>query len=185
MHMCCFTIVFLAFCLKSCLSYGFDHMVGTSRLVQIFVNNHYLQVTSNGLINGANYVNDNLLYSTTFKRFRTSNFTGIQNVATCMYVCLDRCGHLYTSKKLSRDCMFTETIEENNYTTFSRIDKKLKSYLAINRKGKPKKVQIFANETLGKFHRYASILLNFVQDNYTNLICKKKKRLFRHRKCKF
>ncbi|XP_050545275.1 protein let-756 isoform X2 [Daktulosphaira vitifoliae] len=85
----------------------------------------------------------------------------IQGVATCMYLCMDACGLLYGSKDFDEECVFNEMIEQNHYNTYSSAkytNDRRTLYLALNKRGTPRKVHVKANAPLGKLSTYTRVL---------------------------
>ncbi|XP_063616387.1 fibroblast growth factor 22 isoform X1 [Cydia splendana] len=137
-------------------SANLSHITGTSRNIQMFLKNRYLQLLPDGTVNGTTDVNSvhTILQRATYK----VGLLTIQGVATCLYLCMDACGYHYAHKDLSDDCMFEENIEENNYNTYSRIRGGKKTYLALGNNGKSRRTQIALNRPLGNLSVYALTL---------------------------
>ncbi|CAH1725264.1 unnamed protein product [Aphis gossypii] len=78
-----------------------------------------------------------------------------------MYLCMDACGLLYGSKDFEDECVFNEMIEQNHYNTYSSVkytNDRRTLYLALNKRGTPRKVQIKADAPLGKLSTYTRVL---------------------------
>ncbi|XP_073959459.1 fibroblast growth factor branchless [Choristoneura fumiferana] len=167
MRMRTLRLLFAALALASCAaapapearaqrSANLSHITGTSRNIQMFLKNRYLQLLPDGTVNGTTDGNSvhTILQRATYK----VGLLTIQGVATCLYLCMDACGYHYAHKDLSDDCMFEENIEENNYNTYSRIRGGKKTYLALNNTGKSRRTQIALSRPLGKLSEYALTL---------------------------
>ncbi|AGA16186.1 fgf protein [Thysanoplusia orichalcea nucleopolyhedrovirus] len=158
------------------------HITGTSIPVQLFVNRQYLAVTANGAVYGTT-VSDSI--NTVFRRVAgNSGRIIIQNAITCMYLCMDRCGQLYGSKGLSRDCFINESMEENNYNTYYKVYDRKMSYVALANDGSPRRLQISRNRKLGKLSVYALALSTRLDFSiHTTCPIIKKQIVMQHRKC--
>ncbi|EFA11551.1 branchless [Tribolium castaneum] len=89
----------------------------------------------------------------------------IQGVATCQYLCMDSCGLLYGSREFGDECIFNETIEQHHYNTYSSSkysNERRTLYLALNRRGQPRKVQLRARQQLGRLSSYTRVLTRTV-----------------------
>uniref|UniRef100_A0A182IX45 Fibroblast growth factor n=1 Tax=Anopheles atroparvus TaxID=41427 RepID=A0A182IX45_ANOAO len=89
----------------------------------------------------------------------------IQAVATCLFLCMDTCGSVYGSKEFSDDCIFNEQMEQHHYNTYSSTqhsNARRTLYLALNKTGQPRKIQIPVNRTLGKLATYTKALTQTV-----------------------
>ncbi|KAL0868297.1 hypothetical protein ABMA27_007826 [Loxostege sticticalis] len=137
-------------------SANLSHITGTSRTIQMFLRNRYLQLMPDGTVNGTTDGNSahTILQRATYK----VGLLTIQGVATCMYLCMDACGYQYANKYLSDDCVFEEHIEENNYNTYSRVRGGKKTYLALDNRGKARRTQIPVSRQLGNLSWYALTL---------------------------
>lgn len=68
-------------------------------------------------------------------------------------------------REFTDDCILNETIEQTHYNTYSSVrysNAKRTLYLALNKRGIPRKVQIRANMTLGKLSVYTRVLTQTV-----------------------
>ncbi|KAH1023565.1 hypothetical protein HUJ04_012745 [Dendroctonus ponderosae] len=89
----------------------------------------------------------------------------IQGVATCQYLCMDECGLLYGSIEFGQECIFNETIEATNYNKYSSSkysNERRTFFLALNRRGQPRKVMVKAHQQLGKLSSYTRVLTRSV-----------------------
>ncbi|XP_026822974.1 uncharacterized protein LOC113561007 [Rhopalosiphum maidis] len=136
-----------------------SHITGTARKIKMFIKNRYLQVFPDGTVNStAEDTNDYVILQRTSVNMGQLN---IQGVATCMYLCMDACGLLYGSKDFEDECVFNEMIEQNHYNTYSSVkytNDRRTLYLALNKRGAPRKVQIKADAPLGKLSTYTRVL---------------------------
>ncbi|XP_050354571.1 fibroblast growth factor 3 isoform X1 [Nymphalis io] len=137
-------------------SANLSHITGTSRTIQMFLKNRYLQLMPDGTVNGTTDVNSvyTILQRATYK----VGLLTIQGVSTCLYLCMDACGFHYANKDLSDDCVFEEHIEENNYNTYSRIRGGKKTFLALDNRGRARRTQIPVSRPLGNLSGYALTL---------------------------
>ncbi|KAI5700048.1 uncharacterized protein LOC103506539 [Diaphorina citri] len=95
---------------------------------------------------------------------RSSVNTGqvkFQSVATCMFLCMDACGLLYGSREWDEECIFNEMIEQHHYNTYSSAkfsNERRTLYLALNKYGIPRRVQLRGKQPLGKMSMYTRVL---------------------------
>lgn len=137
-------------------SANLSHITGTSRTIQMFLRNRYLQLLPEGTVNGTTDYTSvyTILQRATYK----VGLLTIQGVSTCLYLCMDTCGYHYAHRDLSDDCVFQEHIEENFYNTYSRIRNRKKTFLALDNRGKARRTQIPVNRPLGNLSAYALTL---------------------------
>lgn len=140
-------------------SANLSHITGTARKIRMYIKNRYLQILPDGTVNGTG---DDISDYTILQR--TSVKAGqlkIQSVATCMYLCMDSCGLLYGSREFAEDCVFNEMIEQHHYNTYSSAkysNNRRTVYLALNKRGVPRRVQVKAKSSLGKLSTYTRVL---------------------------
>ncbi|XP_053615532.1 fibroblast growth factor 22 isoform X2 [Plodia interpunctella] len=136
-------------------SANLSHITGTSRKIQMFLKNRYLQLWPDGTVNGTTDGNSEhtILQRATYK----VGLLTIQGVYTCLYLCMDACGFHY-AHDLSDDCLFAEHLEENNYNTYSRIRNGKKTFLALDNRGRSRRTQIPVSRQLGNLSTYALTL---------------------------
>uniref|UniRef100_A0A182Q4Y1 Fibroblast growth factor n=1 Tax=Anopheles farauti TaxID=69004 RepID=A0A182Q4Y1_9DIPT len=70
-----------------------------------------------------------------------------------------------TSKDFTNDCIFNEQMEQHHYNTYSSTphsNARRTLYLALNKTGQPRKIQIPVNRTLGKLATYTKALTQTV-----------------------
>lgn len=134
-------------------SANLSHITGTSRTIQMFLKNRYLQLLPDGVVNGT--TEENSVYTILQRATYKPGHLTIQGVSTCLYLCMDTCGFQYANRDLSDDCVFEEHIEENNYNTYSRIRAGKKTYVALGSNGKARRTQIPLSRPLGKLSHYA------------------------------
>ncbi|KAJ8943423.1 hypothetical protein NQ318_020674 [Aromia moschata] len=75
---------------------------------------------------------------------------------------LDEC---FYSREFGDECVFNETIEQTNYNTYASSkysNEKRTFYLALNRRGQPRKVMVRAHNLLGKLSSYTRVLTRTV-----------------------
>ncbi|KAJ8914780.1 hypothetical protein NQ315_013283 [Exocentrus adspersus] len=68
---------------------------------------------------------------------------------------------LLVEREFGDECVFNETIEQTNYNTYSSTkysNDKRTFYLALNRRGQPRKVVVRARNQLGKLSSYTRVL---------------------------
>nr|XP_029736358.1 uncharacterized protein DDB_G0271670-like isoform X1 [Aedes albopictus] len=78
---------------------------------------------------------------------------------------MDTCGTVYGSKDFTDDCVFNEQMEQHHYNTYSSTqhsNSRRTLYLALNKTGQPRKIQIPVNRTLGKLATYTKALTQTV-----------------------
>uniref|UniRef100_A0A8W7PK32 Uncharacterized protein n=1 Tax=Anopheles coluzzii TaxID=1518534 RepID=A0A8W7PK32_ANOCL len=78
------------------------------------------------------------------------------------------------SKEFTDDCIFNEQMEQHHYNTYSSTqhsNARRTLYLALNKTGQPRKIQIPVNRTLGKLATYTKALtLTVAHDRVEQLI---------------
>ncbi|XP_037962451.1 fibroblast growth factor 22 isoform X2 [Plutella xylostella] len=136
-------------------SANLSHITGTSRNIQMFLKNRYLQLLPDGTVNGT--TDGNSVYTILQRATYKVGLLTIQGVSTCLYLCMDACGFQY-AHDLSDDCMFDEHIEANNYNTYSRIRNGKKTFLALDNRGHSRRMQIPLGRPLGNLSGYALTL---------------------------
>ncbi|KAF5283420.1 hypothetical protein FQA39_LY04796 [Lamprigera yunnana] len=70
-----------------------------------------------------------------------------------------------TCRKFGDECIFNEMIEQHHYNTYSSTkysNDRRTLYLALNRKGQPKKVMLRANQQLGHLSSFTRVLTRTV-----------------------
>ncbi|VVC28426.1 Cytokine IL1/FGF,Fibroblast growth factor family [Cinara cedri] len=140
-----------------------SHITGTARKIKMFIKNRYLQVFPDGTVNST--AEDTSDYAILQRTSVNIGQLKIQGVATCMYLCMDACGLLYGSKNFEEECVFNEMIEQHHYNTYSSAkytNDRRTLYLALNKRGMPRKVQVKANAPLGKLSTYTRVLTQSV-----------------------
>ncbi|XP_073986105.1 fibroblast growth factor branchless isoform X2 [Rhodnius prolixus] len=112
----------------------------------------------------------NLLDRTFLSMLQRSSVTmgqvKIQGVTTCMYLCMDVCGIPYASREFTDECVFNEMIEEHHYNTYSSAkysNTRRTLYLAMNKRGQPRRVLIRSGSPLGKLSTYTRVLTQSVE----------------------
>jgi hypothetical protein len=177
----CFALIIVATLAFSCAAnQQLEHITGTQRLGQFFINNHYLALRLNGTVGGTNNSFD---VDTILQRIAVNkNHILLRNAVTCMYLCLDRCGVAYASRNLSSDCFLKEVFTKNNYNVMFKIyDHKL-TYIGLDRFGKARRVQLPKRRPLRNMSKYTLVLrkpLNYISVTQ----CSKQKIVIKHRKC--
>ncbi|XP_058116636.1 uncharacterized protein LOC131288391 [Anopheles ziemanni] len=140
-----------------------SHISGATRKIQLFIKNRYVQLLPDGTVNGTH---DDLSDYTILQRTTVGiGQIKIQAVATCLFLCMDTCGSVYGSKEFSDDCIFNEQMEQHHYNTYSSTqhsNSRRTLYLALNKTGQPRKIQIPVNRTLGKLATYTKALTQTV-----------------------
>ncbi|AAK85589.1 FGF [Epiphyas postvittana nucleopolyhedrovirus] len=177
----CLALVVAILACVCCAEKQLDHVTGTRHLVQVFVHNRYLAVRLNGTVEGTEdaFDVDTMLQRVSFRDGRIL----LRNAITCMHVCLDRCGVMYSTNAMSYDCFLKENYTENNYSVMYKIYKRKRTYVALNNRGRARRVQLPMRRTLRKMSQYALLLLKPV--NYTVVVqCNKLKYITKHRQCR-
>ncbi|KAJ1531541.1 hypothetical protein ONE63_000215 [Megalurothrips usitatus] len=85
----------------------------------------------------------------------------MQGIATCLFLCMDACGLLYGSKELTDDCVFNEMLEQHYYNTYSsaKYSNGARSlYLALDRRGASRRVQLRRDAPRGRLAAYTRVL---------------------------
>ncbi|XP_067612723.1 putative uncharacterized protein DDB_G0277255 [Eurosta solidaginis] len=142
-----------------------SHLSGLSRKIQIYIKNRFIQLLPDGTVNGTQDEQSDytILQRSTVDVGRIK----IQGVATCLYLCMDACGAVYGSKDFSDDCVFNENMEQHNYNTYSSTfnsNARRVYYLALNRHGEPRKLQIPPTRSLGKLATYTNAITETVEE---------------------
>ncbi|XP_053657674.1 uncharacterized protein LOC128706756 [Anopheles marshallii] len=144
-------------------SANLSHITGATRKIQLFIKNRYIQLLPDGTVNGTY---DELSDYTILQRTTVGiGQIKIQAVATCLFLCMDTCGSVYGSKEFTDDCIFNEQMEQHHYNTYSSTqhsNARRTLYLALNKTGQPRKIQIPVNRTLGKLATYTKALTQTV-----------------------
>ncbi|XP_059608827.1 uncharacterized protein LOC132256429 [Phlebotomus argentipes] len=145
-------------------SANLSYAMGSARKIQLFIKNRFLQLLPDGTVNGTQNIHSDytILQRTTVDVGKIK----IQGVATCLYLCMDLCGGIYASRKFSDDCVFTESMEEQHYNSYSssyNSNPQGVLYLAINRYGQPRRIRIPSTRQLGNLTRYTNSLTHLVE----------------------
>ncbi|CAH1121419.1 unnamed protein product [Ceutorhynchus assimilis] len=144
-------------------SANLSHVTGTARKIKMFIKNRHLQLLPGGTVNGT--TDDTSPYTILQRTTIGIGQMKIQGVATCQYLCMDECGLLYGAIEFGEECIFNETIEATNYNKYSSSkysNERRTFYLALNRRGQPRKVMIKARQQLGKLSSYTRVLTRSV-----------------------
>ncbi|XP_059218395.1 putative uncharacterized protein DDB_G0286901 isoform X2 [Stomoxys calcitrans] len=151
-----------------------SHLSGPSRKIQLYIKNRFLQLMPDGTVNGT--PDDQSEYTILQRSTVDVGRIKVQGVATCLYLCMDPCGAVYGSKDFTDDCVFNENMEQHNYNTYSSTynsNARRKYYLALNRHGEPRKLQIPPTRSLGKLATYTNAITESVpQERVEQLIAK-------------
>ncbi|XP_075146891.1 fibroblast growth factor branchless [Haematobia irritans] len=151
-----------------------SHLSGPSRKIQMYIKNRFLQLMPDGTVNGTS--DDQSEYTILQRSTVDVGRIKVQGVATCLYLCMDPCGAVYGSKDFTDDCVFNENMEQHNYNTYSSTynsNARRKYYLALNRHGEPRKLQIPPTRSLGKLATYTNAITESVpQERVEQLIAK-------------
>nr|XP_036233410.1 putative uncharacterized protein DDB_G0277255 isoform X1 [Bactrocera oleae] len=142
-----------------------SNLSGLSRKIQIYIKNRFIQLLPDGTVNGTQDEQSDytILQRSTVDVGRIK----IQGVATCLYLCMDACGAVYGSKEFTDDCVFNENMEQHNYNTYSSTynsNARRVYYLALNRHGEPRKLQIPSTRSLGKLATYTNAITETVEE---------------------
>ncbi|XP_055547245.1 uncharacterized protein LOC129731363 [Wyeomyia smithii] len=144
-------------------SANLSHITGATRKIQLYIKNRYLQLLADGTVNGTH--DDQSDFTILQRTTVAAGQIRIQSVATCLFLCMDTCGTVYGSKDFTEDCVFNEQIEQHHYNTYSSTqhsNARRTLYLALNKTGQPRKIQIPVNRTLGKLATYTKALTQTV-----------------------
>ncbi|KAL5274399.1 bnl family protein [Megaselia abdita] len=120
---------------------------------------HYMQILPNGVVSGTTDANDYTIIE------RSSYDVGvlkIRGVATCLYLCMNSCGHLYGSNEFNtNDCLFNETLHTSQYYTYSsryHSNSHKVAYVAFNR-NKTRVTRLEPNKNYAALSKYISAFL--------------------------
>nr|XP_029736382.1 uncharacterized protein LOC115271075 isoform X2 [Aedes albopictus] len=144
-------------------SANLSHITGANRKIQLYIKNRYLQLLADGTVNGTH--DDQSDFTILQRTTVAAGQIRIQGVATCLFLCMDTCGTVYGSKDFTDDCVFNEQMEQHHYNTYSSTqhsNSRRTLYLALNKTGQPRKIQIPVNRTLGKLATYTKALTQTV-----------------------
>ncbi|XP_030374381.1 putative uncharacterized protein DDB_G0282129 [Scaptodrosophila lebanonensis] len=146
----------------------------TSRKIQLYMKNRFLQILPDGTVVGTQQETE---YTIMQREALDTGRIKIQSVATCLFLCLDACGSVYGSKVFKdEDCVFNENMGQqhyNYYTSTYNSNARRVLYLALNRFGEPRKLQIPPTKSLGKLAVYANTITETVsQERVEQLITK-------------
>ncbi|XP_018320603.1 uncharacterized protein LOC108733792 [Agrilus planipennis] len=136
---------------------------GTARRIQMFIKNRHLQLLPDGTVNGTS--DDSSVYTILHRISVGIGKLKIEGVATCQYLCMDNCGLLYGSREFKDECVFNEMIEQHHYNTYSSAkysNEKRTLYLALNKRGQPRKVMLRARQQLGRLSSFTRVLTRAV-----------------------
>uniref|UniRef100_A0A8D8WLP8 Fibroblast growth factor n=1 Tax=Cacopsylla melanoneura TaxID=428564 RepID=A0A8D8WLP8_9HEMI len=140
-------------------SANLSHITGTSRKIRMYVKDRYLKISPDGNVTGTN--EDESEYTILQRSSVNKGQVKFQSVATCMFLCMDSCGLLYGSREWDEECIFNEMIELHNYNTYSSArfsNERRTLYLALNKFGMPRRVQLRGKQPLGKMSTYTRVL---------------------------
>ncbi|KAG5682019.1 hypothetical protein PVAND_011411 [Polypedilum vanderplanki] len=144
-------------------SANLSHITGSTRKIQLYIKNRFLQLLPDGTVNGTT---DDLSDYTILQRTTVNvGQIKIQGVATCLFLCMDSCGFSYGSIEFTDDCIFNESMEQHHYNTYSSTrhsNAKRTFYLGLNRHGVPRKIQLPSSRQLGKLSTYTKSLTQTV-----------------------
>lgn len=125
----------------------------------MYVKNRYLKIAADGNVTGTN--EDDSEFTILQRSSVNTGQVKFQSVATCMFLCMDTCGLLYGSREWDEECTFNEMIEQHHYNTYSSAkfsNEKRTLYLALNKFGMPRRVQLRGRQPLGKMSMYTRVL---------------------------
>ncbi|XP_017768896.1 PREDICTED: uncharacterized protein LOC108557033 [Nicrophorus vespilloides] len=144
-------------------STNLSHITGTARKIQMFIKNRHLQLLPDGTVNGT--LDDSSIYTILQRTTVGVGQLKIQAVGTCQYLCMDACGLPYGSREFSDECVFNEMIEQHHYNTYSSTkysNERKTFYLALNKRGLPRKVLLRARQPLGRLSSFTRVLTRHV-----------------------
>lgn len=145
-------------------STNLSHITGSARKIQMHIKNRYLQILPDGTVNGTS--NDGSDYTILQRHSVKTGQLLVQSVATCLFLCMDSCGLLYGSRNSTGDCVFNETFV-HSYITYSSSkysNDRRTLYIALNKRGQSRKLQVQKKAPLGKLSSYAMVLIKHVED---------------------
>ncbi|RZF39922.1 hypothetical protein LSTR_LSTR002325 [Laodelphax striatellus] len=144
-------------------SANLSHITGPARKIRMYVRHGCLQLQPDGSVSSSA---DHMSPYTILQRWSVGpGQLKIQGVASCMHLCLDPCGLLYGSREMNDECVFNEMMEQHHYNTYSSAkysNTNRTVYLALDRAGLPRKVQVKAGTPLGKLSKWTRVLTQTV-----------------------
>uniref|UniRef100_F6Y3G3 Fibroblast growth factor n=1 Tax=Ciona intestinalis TaxID=7719 RepID=F6Y3G3_CIOIN len=121
-------------------AYDYDTQETTMRRRMLYCKNGFnLQILRNGRISGTQE-SHNQYAVLEFISTGIGSLT-IRGVASGLYLAMNSKGRLYASETFNRECIFYETVLENNQNTFESFAHRngsKKCYIALGRHGRPK-----------------------------------------------
>ncbi|XP_031621302.1 serine/threonine-protein kinase DDB_G0283821 [Contarinia nasturtii] len=145
-----------------------------TKRIQVLIKGRFIQMLTDGTVNGTQ---DNDSEYTILQR-NTVDVGQIRliGIATCLYLCMDSCGNLYSSREFTNDCIFNERLEENyNYYTSTHHSSALRTYyVALNRLGVPRKTHLPSNKPLGKLSTYVKAFTLTVPEHRSDAVIGKR-----------
>ncbi|XP_022197253.2 uncharacterized protein LOC111054517 [Nilaparvata lugens] len=177
-------------------SANLSHITGPARKIRMYVRHGCLQLQPDGAVSSSP---DHMSPYTILQRWSVGpGQLKIQGVASCMHLCLDPCGLLYGSRDMNDECVFNEMMEQHHYNTYSSAkysNTNRTVYLALDRAGLPRKVQVKAGTPLGKLSKWTRVLTQTVATPPATTTCptppppsesrrcRRKKKKKKRRKC--
>ncbi|XP_052133388.1 uncharacterized protein LOC113217754 [Frankliniella occidentalis] len=143
-------------------SANLSHIAGAGRKIMMYVRNRHLQILPDGTVNGTDHEGSDyaVLQRTSVNKVQVK----MQGIATCLFLCMDACGLLYGSRELTDDCVFNEMLEQHYYNTYSSAKysgtgpRGRSLYLALDRRGAPRRVQLRKDAPQGRLAAYTRVL---------------------------
>nr|WUR10713.1 FGF [Calliteara abietis nucleopolyhedrovirus] len=133
---------------------GFYSNANTSEPIQLALNRRFLNGARDGIVDGVDQTN---ALTAVWQRLAVRPYQIlIRNVKHCFFVCINNCGYIYSARTPTANCLWTETLTENNYSTYYRVENNTNLYLALNNKGRTRRTVLVAGEPIGKSSKYAA-----------------------------
>ncbi|QAT90321.1 fibroblast growth factor [Spodoptera exempta nucleopolyhedrovirus] len=128
----------------------------TQKHHHLFLNHFFLQMNSDGIINGSSTETPDTLWY----RIAVSNDSVLIRSSThCSFLCVNECGYEHSALIPNNECVWHEVYVSNNYRFINKKFGNRTVYLAMNIAGKLKRVVLNHHENLDEFTEQASVFL--------------------------
>ncbi|XP_055313955.1 ras guanine nucleotide exchange factor Q [Sitodiplosis mosellana] len=145
-----------------------------TKRIQLLIKGRFLQMLPDGTVNGTQ--DDQSEYTILQRNTVDVGQIRLIGIATCLYLCMDSCGNLYSSREFTNDCIFNERLEDNyNYYTSTHHSSAWRTYyMALNRLGVPRKTHLPSNKPLGKLSTYVKAFTLTVPEHRSEAVIGKR-----------